>query len=95
VSYAANFDQESPGGTTVTSASDRQVDDIAKPESPDGIEPVYTIPELMAWLKVSDFTVRSWNKLPDPIPRIVVGGTVRYLPSAVLAWLKRNTANAA
>lgn len=79
----------------MTSAKDRQDDDIPKPESPDGVEPVYTIPQLMAWLKVSDFTVRSWNKLPDPVPRIVVGGTVRYLPSDVLAWLKRNNTDAA
>jgi hypothetical protein len=75
----------------VTSASIRQDDDVEglDPTSGDGVEPLYTIKELMAWLSISDFTLRAWRKAEDPIPAIVVGGIVRFRPSQVNAWLDR------
>ena len=84
--------RKSPGGTTVTSASVRQDDDVEKQHlEPRGdVEPLYTFKETMAWLHISDFTLRAWIKRPnDPLPRIVVGNVKRFSPSAVRAWMER------
>lgn len=67
------------------------------PVSPvDGLEPLLTIDQLMAWTRYSRSTIQNYRKRAiDPLPQVGTEGLPRFLPSEVLAWLRREYASTA
>jgi predicted DNA-binding transcriptional regulator AlpA len=65
------------------------------PESPiDGLEHLLTTEQLCAWTGYSRKTVYTYRtRSADPLPTVGPAGALqRYLPSDVIAWMRREAA---
>jgi predicted DNA-binding transcriptional regulator AlpA len=67
------------------------------PKSPvEGLEPLLTIEQLCVWTGYSRSHVNNCrNREADPLPQLGTVAAPRFLPSEVLAWMRREYANAA
>ena len=63
------------------------------PTSPiEGVEPLLTAEQLTAWTGWSRTTIYTYrSREEDPLPSIGGVTTRRYLPSEVIAWLRRES----
>lgn len=60
-----------------------------------GVEPLLTLDELCAWTGYSRTHINKCRRRsPDPLPVLGTEGAPRFLPSEVLAWMRRESANA-
>jgi predicted DNA-binding transcriptional regulator AlpA len=64
------------------------------PESPvDGLEPLLKLEQLCAWTGYSLSHVNNCRKRStDPLPTLGTEARPRFLPSEVLAWMRREYA---
>ncbi len=57
--------------------------------SVDGLEPLLTVDQLCAWTGYSRKTVYNYRQRPEnPLPAIGTASSPRFLPSAVLDWMR-------
>lgn len=60
-----------------------------------GVEPLLTLDEVCAWTRYSKSSINNYRRrATDPLPQVGTIGAPRFLPSEVLAWMRREYANA-
>lgn len=58
--------------------------------SVDGPDPLWTIHDVSAYLRIPVETLRAWRKRGDGPPAHKMGKHLRYVPAAVRRWAERD-----
>lgn len=60
-----------------------------------GVEPLLTLANLCAWTGYSLSNINNYRRRSrDPLPQLGTVAAPRFLPSEILAWMRREYANA-